>query len=772
MLVMMALLAANLPPIDAETEALRLECDIGPTTTKVGHEIDCRAAAGGGVQPYSWLWTVNGTPVASFQNITYTHITHTFNESGIYNVCVNVTDSLDNKRQCCTNVTVDEGLSLECWVSPNPTKVGHVTSFTAEASEGDPPYSWSWMVNGVPVATTQNTAHIFATAGDYTVCVNVTDFLGNKKQCCTPVTVNEALSLECEVSPEPTKVGHVTNFIAAASGGVPPYSWLWRVNGAPVATTQNTAHIFATGGSYTVCVNVTDFLGNKKQCCTPVTVNPALSLECEISPEPTKVGQVTNFYAAASGGVQPYSWLWTVNGAPVATTQNTVHTFAAGGTYTVCVNVTDSLDNKKQCCTPVTVNGDLYSLVLLPESDSNYVNTTHSLTATVYQGDNVMPDVNVTWSISGVGSFSGTPENPTDVDGQADAVITSSEPGISTVKCALVTNTSVFATATKTWTTAPPPTPGGGGGGGSCPTIKYLTVDWDGKITKKPLNTNNRLAVDLLGPSLDGSHSLLLEKGTLAPTVNGEQHYLILIRELEEIPPLPENTKAFVVINATPAGAVFDRDVFLTLGFDHLPENALSATIAYYNDVSGVWVPLETEQGGPPNSVAQLSLSAPINHFSIFGVLVEFAPTPTPPSPAHFVASGLSIVPSVEKIWESVTFVTRTGESVTITANVLNDGGQEGTYTVELKLNGETVDTEIMTLGAGQSQPVSFTVSGLDYGQYEVEVAGLSGDFTTSRTVTWWLIVVLIVVIGLISWAVVWERGRCGRAAEEGAAEE
>ena len=50
-LVMMALLASNLPPIDAGTEALLLECDISPTTTMVGHEIDCRAAAGGGVQP-------------------------------------------------------------------------------------------------------------------------------------------------------------------------------------------------------------------------------------------------------------------------------------------------------------------------------------------------------------------------------------------------------------------------------------------------------------------------------------------------------------------------------------------------------------------------------------------------------------------------------------------------------------------------------------------------------------------------------------------------
>ncbi|GAG39040.1 unnamed protein product, partial [marine sediment metagenome] len=244
-----------------------------------------------------------------------------------------------------------------------------------------------------------------------------------------------------------------------------------------------------------------------------------------------------------------------------------------------------------------------------------------------------------------------------------------------------------------------------------------------------------------------------------------KQHYLIVIRELEETLPLPENTIAIVAINATPAGAVFDRDIFLTLGFDQLPENALNATMAYYDDVNGVWVSLESEPGRPPNSVAQLSLSVPIKHFSIFGVLVEIAPPPPPP-PAHFVPSGLSIVPSVEKIWEPVTFVTKTGESVTTTANVANDGGQEGTYTVELKLNGETVDTKIVTLGAGQSQQVSFTLSEVDYGQYEVEVAGLSGEFTTSRTITWWLIIVIIVAIGLIIWGVVWIRRKEGVAQE------
>jgi len=327
--------------------------------------------------------------------------------------------------------------------------------------------------------------------------------------------------------------------------------------------------------------------------------------------------------------------------------------------------------------------------------------------------------------------------------------------------------------------TIPPPPPPPPPAGGGCPSTKYLTVDWEGNNTTKPLYSNDKLTVDLLGPSFDLSHSLFLEGGTHAPVVYGQTYYLIVVRELDETqrPALPENTEAIVVFNITPADAEFDRDIFLTLGLNQaqLPENAQNVTMYYYDDVNGVW---ENLPSGPvePNGVAELALSAPINHFSIFGVLAKVAP-PSPPPPAHFVGTGgLDIEPSVVRIWEPVTFVTKTGESVTITFNIANDGGQAGNHIFELRLNGEPVDSVMVTLSAGQSQPVEFTVPDLEYGHYDVEVIGsglspeklFEGEFTTSRTITWWLIIVIIAAIGLIIWGVVWGRKRRRRAVEEG----
>jgi len=415
--------------------------------------------------------------------------------------------------------------------------------------------------------------------------------------------------------------------------------------------------------------------------------------------------------------------------------------------------------------------------ISIVESGVNPIGVEHVFTITVEKYFSEDPGwepafgINVTPTHTGVGAIQSTGPYITDSLGQVTVTVNSAVAGTAIVHASATVSIcdididvatdgygAFVVDNTKTWTD--------GNGGYSCSCCyecNRLTVDWEGCITSEPLYcSNDRLAVDCLGPSFDLSHNLFLERGTHAPVVHTTTHYVIVVREVKETPSTPENMEAIVVFNITPAEATFDKDIFLTLGIPELPANVLNVTMAYYDDINGIWEPMDSEAGGP-SGVAELTLSAPINHFSIYGVLAELEST-TPQQPAHFVASGLNIQPTVEKL--SV-FVTKTGESVTITANVANDGGQVDSYTVQLKLNGETVETKTVTLGAGQSKQVSFTVSGLDSGQYEVDVAGLSDEFTVSQTIAWWLILVIIVAVGLIIWGVVWVTRRRHKAQQE-----
>jgi hypothetical protein len=195
----------------------------------------------------------------------------------------------------------------------------------------------------------------------------------------------------------------------------------------------------------------------------------------------------------------------------------------------------------------------------------------------------------------------------------------------------------------------------------------------------------------------------------------------------------------------------FDRTVGMQIDYDpdNLPDNATSVGIAAWDPDKRVWV-FQPQATGRVAGVG--TATADVTHFSTFvvmattGEVVEEAPeseapsSPAEPAPATFSASDLTIAPVVENLWGPVPFVTRSGREVAILATITNSGAEEGTYTAELEFDGSVVGTHEVELAAGQSQQVRFQVSNVANGEYAVRVANLSGEFTSSSSINWWLL--------------------------------
>jgi hypothetical protein len=307
---------------------------------------------------------------------------------------------------------------------------------------------------------------------------------------------------------------------------------------------------------------------------------------------------------------------------------------------------------------------------------------------------------------------------------------------------------------------------GGGGGGSGAPSYQRLRIDILGSVTMVRISSSGEFLDYYVATDPDNRYKLELEKGTKITCTSGEVLGRIEMKLCDESLSTPTSTEiigpAFELTGYTkdsvPCPVIFSQPARLTLSYDTswLPEDTSSVFMAFY-DADWGWKELKPAPAG----AAELGeITALISHTSTFAILARLEPSPlcSPPLPAHFVATDLSIAPSQEQIWESITFLTRIGGSVTISANIANDGGQEETYIVELKIDGEIVDTKEVTIGAGQKQQVSFTLSKMDYGQHRAEVAGLNGEFTVSRSITWSLIIGIIAAIGLIAWGVVWAR--------------
>ena len=97
------------------------------------------------------------------------------------------------------------------------------------------------------------------------------------------------------------------------------------------------------------------------------------------------------------------------------------------------------------------------------------------------------------------------------------------------------------------------------------------------------------------------------------------------------------------------------------------------------------------------------------------------------PVPATFNVADLS--PEMAEV--------EPGASVDVSATVSNDGEQEGTQMVELSLDGEVLDSEELTLGAGDSQTVEFTgvAAPEEEGDYEHSIASNDSEATGTLTV-------------------------------------
>jgi len=148
-------------------------------------------------------------------------------------------------------------------------------------------------------------------------------------------------------APRAAVVGASIQFSAIVTGGLPPYSFNWSFgDGSPNATGVVASHRFSSAGNYTVTFQVTDAKGsswNTSVVCAVAAIQP-LTASLSIGQAQLLVGQPTTLTASAVGGVAPYSYWWKFGDGTSETTSydQTSHSYAAPGSFTISVAVNDS----------------------------------------------------------------------------------------------------------------------------------------------------------------------------------------------------------------------------------------------------------------------------------------------------------------------------------------------------------------------------------------------------------------------------------------------
>ena len=137
--------------------------------------------------------------------------------------------------------------------------------------------------------------------------------------------------------------------------GVTSYAWTFGDGGT--ATGATASHTYAAGGTYDVKLTVTDATGNtatRTQQVTIVAANAAPDAAFTVTANGLTVNANGNASSDPDGTIASYAWTFGDGGTATGATAS--RTYAAAGTYTVTLEVTDDDGAKDTATQQVTVS--------------------------------------------------------------------------------------------------------------------------------------------------------------------------------------------------------------------------------------------------------------------------------------------------------------------------------------------------------------------------------------------------------------------------------
>lgn len=320
----------------SEPNPLALNPTISPISVTGANDGSVSVSPTGGLAPYSYSWTYSAS--SSFLN---TNSTINNLSPGLYYLqvtdaagCLQLDTFLFNEPNC--NLTInstylpplchDDNAELFQW---NVT--GGVAPYVSELIDNNGTF-WYGPNSGSNPITFNNSLP----PGIYTL--NVSDQAGCLQTMNLTIVAPDSITIEFNANNLSCFGNSSGSLSAIASGGTPgsgiPYTYLWSPNNQ---TSFNINNLFA--GTYSVIV--TDDNNCQKQESYTLTQPNQLLIDSMtssyISCNPGVDGQATVY---ASGGIQPYSYLWTIPNSGIPQTTQTASNLSLAGVYSV--QVTDS----------------------------------------------------------------------------------------------------------------------------------------------------------------------------------------------------------------------------------------------------------------------------------------------------------------------------------------------------------------------------------------------------------------------------------------------
>ena len=286
----------------------------------------------------SWAWDFGDGATDTVQNPN-----HTYAANGSYIVCLSIMTDDTCSNTICDTVIVD------CYPPPScdalfafDTTNCPTVDFTDLSTGTDTAISWSWDFGDLGASTQQNPSYTYLANGQYTVCLTVVNADSCTSTFCDTVTVSCIAGPVCNadfdaITDNCPDIAFINK--SSASGNIASYSWDFGdgsgSNGA------NPIHTYSANGTYNVCLTIQTDDNCTSTFCDSVEVTcyppPTCSPNFNITVANCADYAFINSSTTTSGNIIAYSW--DLGDGTTSTQQSPTHTYAANGSYRVCLTI-------------------------------------------------------------------------------------------------------------------------------------------------------------------------------------------------------------------------------------------------------------------------------------------------------------------------------------------------------------------------------------------------------------------------------------------------
>ncbi|MFI5172273.1 MAG: PKD domain-containing protein, partial [Chitinophagales bacterium] len=166
------------------------------------------------------------------------------------------------------------------------------------------------------------------------------------------LTISPLLATDCDANFEFIADGATVDFFNTSETDSCETYYSWTFGDGSTSTEVNPAHIYGAPGTYTVCLVMESACGCESYKCEEIVIGGGV--DCHADFTFTIDGLTVHFDDDSDGS--PTSWSWSFGDGGTSTVTNPIHTYAAEGTYNVCLEIS-TVDGNCMTCYAVTIGG-------------------------------------------------------------------------------------------------------------------------------------------------------------------------------------------------------------------------------------------------------------------------------------------------------------------------------------------------------------------------------------------------------------------------------